>query len=152
MLIVILIIYRHKQKLLTNPTITTWEWGLRLTVWSWSGTGDGNYDPRQNDRKAASMGDITDITRLRMVKNTNLFWDSKKLFFIFWKTVYWVTEHFCIKWTFWKNVIFCPKNAFFGQKWQFDTLDSMGQHHCQGTFFLGGNFTQIFEAKKLRKV
>jgi len=28
----------------------------------------------------------------------------------------------------------------------------MGQRHCQGTFFWGGNFTPIFKAKKLRKV
>ena len=55
----------------------------------------------------------TDIARLRMVKNINFFWDSKKLFLTYWKTVFWVTEHFCIKWTFWKNVFFCPKNAFF---------------------------------------
>ena len=89
------------------------------------------------------------ITRLRMVKNTNLFWDSKKLFLTFWKTVFWVTEHFCIKWTFWKNVIFCPKNAFFWQKWQFDPLLRAAPRQCQGTFFSGGNFTPIFEAKKV---
>ena len=84
-----------------------------------------------------------------MVKNTNFFWDSKKLFLTYWKTVFWVTEHFCIKWTFWKNVIFCPKNAFFWQKWQFDPLPSAAQRRCQGTFFSGGNFTPIFEAKKV---
>ena len=46
------------------------------------------------------------------------------------KIVFGVTDHFCIK-------------------WQFDPLDSTGQRRCQETFFLGGNFTQIFEAKKL---
>ena len=49
------------------------------------------------------------------------------------KIVFGVTDHFCIK-------------------WQFDPLDSTGQRRCQETFFLGGNFTPIFEAKKLRKV
>ena len=60
------------------------------------------------------------ICRLRMVKNTNFFWDSKKIFLTYRKTVFWVTKHFCIKWTFWKNVIFFLKNAFFWQKWPFD--------------------------------
>ena len=87
-----------------------------------------------------------------MVKNTNFFWDSNKLFLTYWKTVFWVTEHFCIKWTFWKNVIFCLKNAFFGQKWQFDPLLSEAQRRCQWIFFLGGIFTPIFEAKKLGTV
>ena len=89
------------------------------------------------------------MSRLRMVKNINFFWDSKKLFLTHWKTVFWVTEHFCIKWTFWKNAFFCPKNAFFWQKWQFDPLPSAAQRRCQGTFFSGGNFTPIFEAKKV---
>ena len=40
----------------------------------------------------------------------------------------------------------------FLKKWQFDPLDHPGPRRCQGTFFSGGNFTQIFEAKKLRKV
>ena len=57
-----------------------------------------------------------------------------------------VTEHFCIKWTFWKNAFFCPKNAFFLRKMAFSPR---AQHRCQGTFFLGGNFTPIFEAKKV---
>ena len=64
------------------------------------------------------------MSRLRMVKNINFFWDSKKIFLTYWKTVFWVTEHFCIKWTFWKNAFFCPKNAFFWKKWQFDPLHS----------------------------
>ena len=80
------------------------------------------------------------IVRLRMVKNINFFSDSKKLFLTHWKTVFWVTEHFCIKWTFWKNAFFCPKNAFFWKKWQFDPLHSAAQHQCQGTFFGGGIF------------
>ena len=81
------------------------------------------------------LGSLMDMYRLRMVKNTNFFWDSKKLILTYWKTVFWVTEHFCIKWTFWKNVIFCPKNAFFWQKWQFDPLARAGPSWCQGTFF-----------------
>ena len=72
---------------------------------------------------------------LNLVKNINFWLDHKKFFLTYWKTVFWDPEHFCIKWTFWKNAFFCLKNAFFGQKWQFDTLDSMGQHRCQGTFF-----------------
>ena len=63
---------------------------------------------------------ITIIHRFNSVKNINFFWDNKKIFLTYWKTVFLVTEHFCIKWTFWKNVIFCPKNAFFWQKWSFD--------------------------------
>ena len=78
------------------------------------------------------------IPRLRMVKNTNFFWDSKKLFLTYWKTVFWVTEHFCIKWTFWKNAFFCPKNAFFWQKWHLDPRCSALERRCQGSFFSGG--------------
>ena len=88
------------------------------------------------------------ISRLNSVKNTNIGLDNKKIFLMHWKTVFWVTEHFSIKWTFWKNAFFCPKNAFFWQKWQFDHLLSAAQRWCQGTFFPGGNFTPIFEAKK----
>ena len=62
------------------------------------------------------------MPRLRMVKNINFFWDSKKIFLTYWKTVFWVTEHFCIKWTFWKNAFFCLKNAFFWQKWPDNVL------------------------------
>ena len=60
------------------------------------------------------------IIRLNLVKNINFGLDQKKFFLTHWKTVFWVTEHFCIKWTFWKNAFFCPKNAFFWKKWQFD--------------------------------
>merc|ERR1711978_41285 len=35
------------------------------------------------------------------------------------------------------------------QKWQFDPQHSAAQRRCQGTFFSGGNFTPIFEAKKV---
>ena len=91
---------------------------------------------------------IYSIFRLNLVKNINFGLDQKKIFLTHWKTVFWVTEHFLIKWTFWKNAFFCPKNAFFWKKWQFDPLDSTGQRRCQGTFFPGGNFTPIFEAKK----
>ena len=89
-----------------------------------------------------------DMFRLNLVKNINFGLDQKKIFLTYWKTVFWVTEHFCIKWTFWKNAFFCPKNAFFWQKWQFHPLDHPGPRRCQGTFFSGGNFTPIFEAKK----
>ena len=44
------------------------------------------------------------------------------------------------------------KMHFFEKKWQFDPQHSAAQHRCQGIFFLEGNFTPIFEAKKLRKV
>ena len=89
------------------------------------------------------------IHRLRMVKNTNFFWDSKKICLTYWKTVFWIPEHFCIKWMFWKNGFFCPKNAFFWQKWKFDHLLRAAPRRSQGTFFSGGNFTPIFEAKKV---
>ena len=56
------------------------------------------------------------MVRFNSAKNITFFWDNKKIFLPYWKTVFWVTEHFCIKWTFWKNVIFCPKNAFFFDK------------------------------------
>ena len=69
-------------------------------------------------------------------------WRTEKLYFGW-------SEHFCIKWTFWKNAFFCPKNAFFWEKWLFHLELSNAQHQCQGTFFSGGNFTPIFEAKKV---
>ena len=78
------------------------------------------------------------MSRLNSVKNTNFGVDDKKLFLMHWKTVFWVTEHFCRKWTFWKNVIFCPKNAFFWQKWPVDPRRSAAERQCQGTFFSGG--------------
>ena len=78
------------------------------------------------------------MSRLRMVKNINFSWDRKKLFLKHWKTVFWVTEHICIKWTFWKNAFFCPKNAFFWQKWPVDPRRSAAERRCQGTFFGGG--------------
>ena len=59
---------------------------------------------------------VVAASSLRMVKSINFFWDSKKLFLTHWKTVFWATEQFCIKWTFWKNAFSCPKNAFFRQK------------------------------------
>ena len=86
----------------------------------------------------------THMSRLNLVKNINFGLDQKNDFWTYWKTVFWVTEHFCIKWTFWKNAFFCPKNAFFWQTWQFDPLDHPGPRQCQGTFFSGGNFTPIF--------
>ena len=41
------------------------------------------------------------------------------------------------------------KMHFFLQKWQFDPLPRAAPRRGQGTFFSGGNFTSIFEAKKL---
>ena len=89
------------------------------------------------------------VLRLNSVKNTNFGLDNKKSFLTHSKIVFGVTDHFCIKWTFWKNDFFCPKNAFFWQERQFDALDHPGPRQYQGTFFLEGNFTPIFEAKKL---
>ena len=82
------------------------------------------------------------MPRFRMVKNITFFWDGKKLFLTYWKTVFWVTEHFCRKWTFWKNVIFCPKNAFFWQKWQFDPLPRAAPRRGQWTFLYKMNFSK----------
>ena len=69
------------------------------------------------------------------MKNTNFGWDNKKIILTHWKTLFWVTDKFCIKWTFWKNAFFCPKNAFFWRKWQFNPLASAGQQRFQETFF-----------------
>ena len=80
-----------------------------------------------------------------MVKNTNFFWDSKKKILTYWKTVFWVTEHFCRKWTFWKNIIFCQKNAFFGQTCQFDPLCRPLPTCSQGHNFRGVYFYLIPE-------
>ena len=52
------------------------------------------------------------IPRLNLVKNTNFWWDNKKLFLSQWKTEFWITDNFCIKWTF-------PKKPFSAQKMQF---------------------------------
>ena len=41
---------------------------------------------------------------------------------------------------------------FFEKKWLFHLELSNAQHRCQGTFFSGGNFTPIFEAKKLSTI
>ena len=92
------------------------------------------------------------MVRLNSVKNTNFGLDNKKSFLMHSKIVFGVTDHICIKWTFWKNAFFCPKNAFFWEKWLFHLELSNAQHRCQGTFFSGGNFTPIFEAKKLGTV
>ena len=77
------------------------------------------------------------INRLNSVKNTNFGLDNKKPFLTHSKIVFGVTDNFCIKWTFWNNAFFCPKNAFFGKKWQFDPCWSALQRRCQGTFFSG---------------
>ena len=92
------------------------------------------------------------ISRLNSVKNTNFGLYNKKSFLTHPNIVFGVTDHFCIKWTFWKIAFFCPKNAFFWQKWQFDPLHRAAPHWCQGTFFSGGNSTPIFEANKLGTV
>ena len=84
------------------------------------------------------------MVRLNSLKNTNFRLYNKKSFLTHSKIVFGVTDHFCIKWTFWKNAFFCPKDAFFEQKRQFDPLPSAAQRRCQGTFFSGGNFTPIF--------
>ena len=53
------------------------------------------------------------ICRLNLVKNINFGLDQIIFFLTHRKIVFWVTEHFCIKWTFLKNAFFCPKKAFF---------------------------------------
>ena len=63
------------------------------------------------------------ISRLNSVRNTNFGLDNKKPFLTHSKIVF-VTDNICIKWTFWKTDFFCPKNAFFWQKWQFDPQSS----------------------------
>ena len=92
------------------------------------------------------------MSRLNSVKNTNFGLDNKKLILMHWKIVFWVTDHFCIKWTFWKNAFFCPKNAFFGQKLQFDPRRSAAERQCQGTFFSGGILLLKFRRILLSKI
>ena len=58
-----------------------------------------------------------------------------------------ITDQFWTKWFFGKNVIFWPKNAFFGNKWLFDPLDRSGPQSCFRTFCLGANFLPIYEKK-----
>ena len=64
------------------------------------------------------------MSRLNLVKNINTGLKQKIFFLTYWKTVFWVTKNFCIKWTFWKIPFFCPKNAFFWKKWQSDPQTS----------------------------
>ena len=94
---------------------------------------------------------MTSINRLNSVKNTNFGLYNKKLFLTDSKIVFGVTDHFCIKWTFRKNALFCPKNAFFWKKWQFNPLDRPGPRRCQRTFFSIGlfllKFWRIFSGK-----
>ena len=70
--------------------------------------------------------------RLNSVKNTNFGFYKKKSFLTHSKTVFWVTENFCIKWTFWKNAFF-RKMHFFeknGNLIHWTAWDS-----AKGTFF-----------------
>ena len=83
--------------------------------------------------------------RLNLVKNTNFEWGNNQIFLTQWKIVFWVTDHFCIKWTFKKNAIFCPKNAFFGQTCQFDPLCRPVPACSQGHNFRGVYFYLIPE-------
>ena len=79
------------------------------------------------------------------MKNTNFEWGNNQIFLTQWKIVFWVTDHFCIKWTFKKNAIFCPKNAFFGQTCQFDPLCRPVPACSQGHNFRGVYFYLIPE-------
>ena len=83
--------------------------------------------------------------RLNLVKNTNFEWGNNQIFLTQWKIVFWVTDHFCIKWTLKKNAIFCPKNAFFGQTCQFDPLCRPVPACSQGHNFRGVYFYLIPE-------
>ena len=79
----------------------------------------------------------TVIIRFNSVKNIKFFWENKKTFLTYWKTVFWVTEHFCRKWTFWKNVIFYPKNAFFLTKMAIWPTGPPGTAPMSRNFFSG---------------
>ena len=73
---------------------------------------------------------------------------SKKKFFLkHGDNLFLVTDEFWIKWIFQKNVIFCPKNAFFGEKLLFHLEHRNAPRRCQGTFFSGHIFTLFFEEK-----
>ena len=56
-----------------------------------------------------------------------------------------ITNQFWIKWFFGKNVIFRPKNAFFGKKWLFYPLNSAEQQSCFRTFCLGDNKVSFYK-------
>ena len=45
---------------------------------------------------------------------------------------------FLYKMNFLKKCLFCPKNAFFWQKWHLDPRCSALERRCQGSFFSGG--------------
>ena len=69
-----------------------------------------------------------------------------------WKTLLWVTDHFCKKRTFEKNAIFCPKKSFFLTKMAIWPTGPRGPVLMSRNYFLGCNLKPVFEAKKLRKV
>ena len=74
---------------------------------------------------------------------------SKKIFFSkYVYDVFLVTDEFWIKWIFQKNAVFCPKNAFFLEKWLFDPRCSALQRRCLRSFFLGHIFIQFFDEMK----
>ena len=58
-----------------------------------------------------------------------------------------ITNQFWIKWFFGKNVIFRPKNAFFGKKWLFHPQHSKSQQSCFRTFCWGANLLPFCEKK-----
>ena len=63
-----------------------------------------NLKNRMRSEKMVYMFRMHRMYRLNSVKNTNFFWDRKKIFLTHWKTVFWVTEHFFEKsgnWTHW---------------------------------------------------
>ena len=87
----------------------------------------------------AQFNNSTCIIRLNSVKNTNFGLDNKKLFLMHWKIVFWVTDHFSVKWFFWKM----PFSA-----WKTHFLDKIGLLTPAGVrrsgdvkeLFLGGVF------------
>ena len=56
---------------------------------------------------------------------------------------------FLFKMNFLKKCLFLPEKCIFLKKWQYDPQHRTAPRPSQWTIFLEGNFTPIFEAKKL---
>ena len=97
-----------------------WRDPSHRNLWSSPGPGPGcplrphatgHHLPRWQESGCSTLHSHCCMIRLNLVKNINFGLEHKFFLLTYWKIVFWVTEHFCIKWTFWKNAFFCPKNA-----------------------------------------
>ena len=111
--------------------------GLCVDITHWRSRSTPSHNAKCHVAECAQWQWPSTMYRLNSVKNTNFGLDNNKLILMHWKIVFWVNDHFCIKWTFFKNAVFCPKNAFYWKKWQLDLRWSTLERQCQGTFFQG---------------